>query len=125
MLIMKTKKIESKAFLCEYFHIPRTAKTQWCIVEEIIGREQFLRLGLWITDTSLYLDIAQRRFFTQGRCGQVRRIVYPAKRIGSKQKWKFISTDMHKLTFEVPKSYIADIYYPAIYNAGLLHDRLY
>lgn len=122
---MKTKKIESKAFLCEYFHIPRTFKTQWCIVEEIIEGKQYLRLGLWITDTLLYLDIAQRRFYTQGRCGQVRRMIHPAKRFCHERMWRFISTDMYKMHLEVPKSYIADIYYPAIYSQALLHDSLY
>lgn len=122
---MKTKKIESKSFLHEYFRIPSSIVTDWCIIEEIANKEQSLRFGLWIKDTKLYLDIAHRRFYTAGSFGPIARKIHPAEKRKIKGQLTLTSRDNPDMIICLPNSFMADVFYPAIFQRSFLKDKLY
>jgi hypothetical protein len=124
---MKSKNYESIRFLREYFHIPRTKKVSWCLVEEKNEKtgDRDIRLGLQIAGSDLYLDVAARRFYTAGTCGPITRNLYPAIRRSYNHVYWFIAGEQPYLSKEVSKTYIADIYYPAMYNKNLLAEQLF
>jgi hypothetical protein len=124
---MKQKNYESIRFLREYFHIPRTKKASWCLVEEknekTGGRD--VRLGVQVAGSDLYVDVAARRFYTAGTCGAITRTLYPANRSSYGYVFWFISPEPPYLSKEVSKTYIADIYYPTVYQKNFLAEQLF
>lgn len=122
---MKTKRIESMAFLREYFRIPKYAKTNWCIIEEKNADKIELRLGMQIGNSNLYIDVADRFFHTAGTCARLVRTLYSARKVAGDVSNVFYSNGERYLELELPKHYIADIYYPAVYQKSLFDDELF
>jgi len=120
----KIKSAETLKFLRNYFHIPESRKICWGIIEEIVENETAYRPGVCISGSSLYLDIAGRRFFSTVKTPKITRQIYPAVRRTVKDGFYFTAKEKN-LSIVRSKSYIADIYYPALYSKALEQDIVY
>lgn len=114
-------------FLREYYRIPKRMKLQWCIVEEVSRSrsgepERELRPGVLLSGTNLYIDIAQRRFFSTLKIGNVSRTAHAAKRTGDGNHFVFSADG---LTVRVDKNYVQDLYYTSVYREELLKTTLF
>lgn len=109
-------------FFRRYFRIPERQLLRWCIIEEIVGEKTAWRLGVLLAGTDLYIDVACRRFFSQVEIGAVTRRCYPARRIPHRDHYEYCAPGAAVL--RKPKSYVSDIYYPALFDRALLRDRL-
>lgn len=116
-------------FLREYFKIPKYVKVCWGLVEEErVGIEVSVRPCL-IVGTSheggkkIYLDIAQRRFYTEVSLQYFDRKVHPAKRQCRKDCDVWI-TKNGRLNASRSKNWVQDIYYPTIYNKNFKDELL-
>lgn len=78
---METKSYNSFKFFQAYFNIPQRIKLEWCIVKECPRKERAeIRLGIALNER-LYIDVANRRFFTCLDAPYLQRCIYPADRI--------------------------------------------
>ena len=78
---METKSYNSFKFFQAYFNIPQRIKLEWCIVKECPRKERAkIRLGIALNER-LYIDVANRRFFTCLDAPYLQRSIYPADRI--------------------------------------------
>jgi len=101
-------------FFRRCFNIPRKQKVQWCLIEERVSGQTEIRLGLWLVDTSYYVDVASRRFFTECQIPAITRVIHPAYRMLSGTDFNYVAgSDMSLL---LPKSYIEDIYQTTLYD---------
>ena len=99
-------------FLRKYFNLPRSKGLRWGIVEEISYPENVekreYRLCVLILGTNKYIDIAQRRMFSQVKCGLIKRVAMPAKRLSVGKEYAY--TAENGWFIRLPKTFIADIY---------------
>lgn len=111
-------KQETLKFLREYFRIPGNRKIGWGIIEEISASGTEYRLGVDVRETNLFLDVALRRFYSKVQLRSVSRKIYPAvRRSCDKLNYEFVAEN--GLRIKRSKTFIADIYYPALYGKQL------
>ncbi len=115
-------------FLREYFSIPKSAKVCWGLIEEKLHHEEVaLRPGLIVAkrrngNEKIYLDIAQRRFYTEIELCEVSRKIYPAQRKCRSNCDIWIADN--GLNARRGKGWVEDIYYPAVYNENFKNELL-
>lgn len=82
LIFMKTEKrfFNSYVFLRRYFNIPKGKRLRWCVIRESSAKGTELRLGVSVAGTNKYIDIAQRRIFSETSSGLIDRCVFPARR---------------------------------------------
>lgn len=122
-IFLKTQKMrkETIAYLREFFRIPKGKRLRWCIVKEVSQSGTELRLGVMFVGTNLYIDVAERRFFSATNCAGVERSVYQAWRKSLPNGCEFSSSD-GGLSIQKPRNYIADLYRSAVYDKELLGE---
>lgn len=109
---------ETLKFLREYFRIPGNKKIGWGIIEEINASGTEYRLGVDIIETNLFLDVALRRFYSKVQLRSISRKIYPAvRRSCDRLNYEFVAEN--GLRIKRSKTFIADIYYPAVYSKEL------
>lgn len=118
----KDSEYNTYKFFRRCFRIPERQSLRWCIIEEITGEKTEWRLGILLVGSDLYLDVACRRFFSQIETRAVTRRCYPAERIPHRDHYAYRAPGAAVL--RKPKSYVRDIYYPALFDRELLDDRL-
>lgn len=118
-------KTETLKFLREYFKIPASKKISWAIIEETSanGKTEY-KPGIYIEGSNVYLDIAKRRFFSKVSNRTISRRVYPANRTTEKLSYRYTAKENPMLMICRSKTYIADVYYPAIYSKELENEML-
>ncbi|MDO4162334.1 MAG: hypothetical protein Q4D80_04955 [Pseudomonadota bacterium] len=117
---------ESLAFLREYFRIPANKKIGWGIIEECLeknGKTEY-RPGVYIENSRVYLDIAKRRFFTQMSSPLISRCIHPAVKTRQGLACCYTAKDNKNLSIVRSRTYITDIFYPAIYSKELEENLL-
>ncbi len=114
-------KTETLKFLREYFRIPKSRKISWGIVEETSATGTEYRLGVVIRGTNLFLDVALRRFYSQVELRSVSRKIYPAER-KSNDRFNYVFIAENGLSIKCSKTFIVDIYYPALYSKQLIKE---
>lgn len=118
----KQKFFNSFYFLRRYFNIPRKKKLKWCVIREVSPSGTEFRLGVSISGTDKYIDLAQRRIFSEVSCGAVERSVCPAFRISRGKGFVYIASNGWKVS--KPKSYIADIYRSSWWRPEIVKETL-
>ncbi len=120
---MKNKKFfNSFYFLRRYFNIPRKKKLKWCVIREVSPSGTEFRLGVSISGTDKYIDLAQRRIFSEVSCGAVERSVCPAFRISRGRGFVYIASNGWKVS--KPKSYVTDIYRSSWWRPEIVKETL-
>lgn len=109
---------ETLKFLREYYRIPGNKKIGWGIIEEKTAAGTEYRLGVIVKGTDLYLDVALRRFYSRIVRRSVSREIFPAVRT-SCDALNYEYTAENGLSIKRSKSFISDIYYPAVYSKEL------
>lgn len=109
-------------FFREQFALPARMPLEWCLVRESTSQGAELRLGIALKGTPLYIDVAQRRFFSQIDIPLITRRCYPARRIDRKSHYEYRTAD--GLILRTPKHYVCDIYFPVRFDRVLLKQTL-
>lgn len=109
-------------FLRRYFDIPKKRKLKWCIVKETTDSNTELRLGASVFGTEKYIDIAQRKIFSEISCDAIQRSVHPAKR--TMDGLDFVYTTENGWTLRKPKSYIMDTYKSSWWGGSSANEKL-
>lgn len=109
---------ETLKFLREYYRIPRNKKIGWGIIKETTAAGTEYRLGVIVRGTDLYLDVALRRFYSRVLRRSVSREIFPAVR-KSCDTLNYEFTADNGLSIKRSKTFITDIYYPAVYSKQL------
>ena len=105
-------------FFRHYFNLPKNMKLQWCVVEEMPDRQlKELRLGILLPESTggKYIDVAQRRMFSQISCGLIYRKAWPARRTAQGDSYCY-QTEIYAMKIVRPKHFIADIYRSSWYT---------
>lgn len=118
----KLKFFSTFYFLRQYYNIPKNRKLKWCVVMEERKTGTEFRLGVSISGTDKYIDIAQRRIFSEVSCGTVSRSTSPARR--TCQGKKFVYTAQNGWKIIRPKNYIADIYRSSWWRKEIVDETL-
>lgn len=119
---MEQREYNTFAFFRRCFGLPRKAALEWCVVKESTREGTQLRLGVRLKGTSLYIDVAMRRFFHEVDIPAIRRRCFPARRIGRRGEYEYRTGDGRILV--KPKNYIRDIYFNSVFSKELLKTRL-
>jgi len=107
----------SYVFLRRYFNIPKGKRLRWCVIKESSAKGVELRLGVSVTGTNKYIDIAQRRIFSEVSSGLIERSVFPARRNSFGKNHVYTTENGWSIT--KPKNYIMDIYRSSWWRAGI------
>lgn len=118
----KRKFFNSYCFLRRYFNIPKHRKLKWCVIREVSLSGTEFRLGVSISGTDKYIDLAQRRIFSEVSCGAVERSVCPAFRRSHGKE--FVYTASNGWRVFKPKSYLADIYRSSWWRPEIVKETL-
>ena len=119
----KKENKETLKFLREYFKIPANKTIGWAIIKEVADYP-CCKPGVYIEGSDLFLDIAEKRFYTNYSSPLIFRRAYPATRTAQKHTYRYTAKDNPQLSITRAKTYITDIYYPAIYSKELEKDKL-
>ncbi len=113
----------SYLFLRKYFNIPKCRSLRWCIIQKTTSDGIDYRLGAKIGRSDKYIDIAERRIFSELSTGIIKRETIEASRFSEGKDFIFIGENGRRLV--KPKSYIADIYFTSWWSEGLAKTKLY
>ena len=117
-LLMEYYEFNTFKFFRRYFNLPKGMKLQWCVIEEMPHRKpKELRLGILLPEYTggKYIDVAQRRMFSQVECGLICRKAWPAKRTLQDDNYLY-QTEIYALKIVCTKHFIADIYRSSWYT---------
>lgn len=119
LIFMKTEKrfFNSYVFLRRYFNISKGKRLRWCVIRESSAKGTELRLGVSVAGTNKYIDIAQRRIFSETSSGLIDRCVFPARRSCFGKNYVYTTENGWSIT--KPKDYIMDVYRSSWWRPGI------
>ncbi len=110
-------------FLQEYFRIPANKKIGWGIIEtQEKDKDPVYALGIYIQNSNVYIDVGKRRFFSEVSNAMIKKKIHPARQIKSGFGCCYKAKDNPNIKIFRSKSYLADVYYTAIYSKDLEED---
>lgn len=120
---MENRYYNSYLFLRRYFNIPKCRSLRWCIIQETTQNGVVYKLGAKIGRSDKYIDVAERRIFSELSAGIVKRETMEASRLSEGKNFIFVAENGRRLV--KPKNYLTDIYFTSWWSEDLAEARLY
>ncbi len=92
---------------------------KWAVIEETVNGVTAYKAGIMLSKSKLFIDICQRRFYTEVHLPELSRRVFPAKRILKSEKIVFQALEDSSKSVSMPKNFIQDIYSVCWYDKQL------